>query len=71
METILHSLDGQACTCALHDIGYNCRRALTADSLNREVAELVRVAFLSGFVAEEITSTFQIAIYQHVVEGSK
>lgn len=71
METILHSLDGQPCTCTLHDIGYNCRRALTEDSLDRQVSELVRVAFLSGFDAEEINTSFQIAIYHRVVEGSK
>ena len=69
MEQILHSLDGQRCTCTLHDIGYNCRRALTPNCLHREVSDLVRVAFLSGFDAAAISSAFTSAIQQHAVEA--
>ena len=65
-EHILHGLDGQKCTCTLHDIGYNCQRAWTRDSLRREAAELVRVAALSGFDASEIRSAFTVAVHQHL-----
>ena len=61
MEQIIHSLDGQKCTCTLHDIGYNCRHALTSDCLHREMSELVRVARLSGFDAFAISTAFACA----------
>lgn len=70
-ENILHGLDGQKCTCTVHDIGYNCRRALTSDSLHREVSELARVALLSGFDAATISAAFTSAIQQHAVEAVK
>ena len=70
-ENILHGLDGQKCMCTLHDIGYNCRRALTPDSLHRKVSDLVRVAFLSGFDVVAISAACTGAIKQHAVKGQK
>lgn len=71
MEQIIHSLDGQKCTCTLHDIGYNCRRALSPDGLHREMSELVRVARLSGFDAAAIGDAFTSAIQPSAGEAQK
>lgn len=57
-EQILHGLDGQRCTCTLHDIGYNCRRALTPDAFRQEITDLIRVARLSGFSDGEINALY-------------
>ena len=70
-EHILHILDGQRCTCTPHDIGFNCRRALTPDALRREVTELIRIAFLSGFDPAAIGAAFTHALAQQTVEARK
>lgn len=58
-EEILH---GDRCDCTLHDIGLNCRRALTRTSLDRELDELVHAAFHSGFTATDVVQTFLLAV---------
>ena len=67
-ENILHGLDGQKCTCTLHDIGYNCQRALTADSLRGAMTELIRLARLSGIEDAVIVTSFTNVLSQPIDE---
>lgn len=58
-EGILH---GTPCDCTLHDVGLNCRRALTEDSLRRELADLLDTAVHSGLSSAQIDSAWSAAI---------
>jgi hypothetical protein len=57
-EGILH---GTPCDCTLHDIGLNCRRKLTEDDLQRELAVLLCDATGSGLSPERIDRAWAAA----------
>lgn len=61
-ETILH---GKSCDCTLHDIGLNCRRALTPEALRREIEDLVSVALRSGFKSADVVQAIMLAVEWH------
>ena len=67
-EEILH---GDPCDCTLHDIGLNCRRALTRTSFDREVDELVQSALRSGFSVTDIEQTFMLAVARRCLEAKR
>jgi hypothetical protein len=53
---------GDPCDCTLHDMGLNCRRALTPEALRREMEEIVRVAIRSGFKPDDVRRALALVL---------